>query len=67
MKAHVVAILGLLASVSASQGPALLKLARRAKGPATDPFIDPQGCRAYAADAARRLDRRVAEEQPKRP
>lgn len=37
------------------------KLKRRAAQTGTDPFID-QGCRAYAADAAKRLDARIAEE-----
>lgn len=39
------------------------KLKRRAAGAAANPFIDPQGCRAYADDAAQRLDRRVTEEK----
>jgi metallo-beta-lactamase class B len=39
------------------------KLARRQARPATDPFIDPQGCQAYARDAGQRLDRRMAEEK----
>jgi uncharacterized protein (DUF885 family)/glyoxylase-like metal-dependent hydrolase (beta-lactamase superfamily II) len=38
------------------------KLERRPQKPATDPFLDPQSCRAYAADAARKLDVRIAEE-----
>jgi metallo-beta-lactamase class B len=39
------------------------KLKRRAEQPATNPFVDPQGCRTYAADAAKRLDARVAQER----
>jgi metallo-beta-lactamase class B len=39
------------------------KLRERAARPASDPFIDPQGCRAYAKDALERLERRVAEER----
>jgi len=39
------------------------KLKQRAGKPAADPFIDPQGCRAYAADALKRLEARVAEER----
>ena len=41
------------------------KLRRRqqASPGASDPFVDPQACRVYAADAARRLDERVAEEK----
>jgi metallo-beta-lactamase class B len=39
------------------------KLARRAQKPAVDPFIDPEGCRTYAAGATQRLDARVAEEK----
>jgi metallo-beta-lactamase class B len=38
------------------------KLKRRAAKPSTDPFIDAQGCRTYAANAARALDTRVATE-----
>jgi metallo-beta-lactamase class B len=34
---------------------------RRAR-PATDPFVTPGGCRAYAGTAATRLDARIAEE-----
>lgn len=39
------------------------KLRRRGEGAHPDPFIDPQGCRAYAADAARRLDARIQDER----
>lgn len=40
------------------------KLERRArmKGPGPDPFLDPEGCRAYAADGMKRLEARRAEE-----
>ncbi len=39
------------------------KQTRRAAQPAgPDPFINPKGCQAYAADAARRLDKRLLEE-----
>jgi metallo-beta-lactamase class B len=39
------------------------KLARRtATTGAADPFVDADGCRAYAADAARRFDARLSEE-----
>ena len=31
-------------------------------GAAADPFLDPQGCRAYAAEARRRLEARITEE-----
>jgi metallo-beta-lactamase class B len=41
------------------------KLKARAAKPAVDPFIDPAGCREYAADAAKRLEARVAEETAK--
>ena len=39
------------------------KLSRRAGRPATDPFVDPGGCRAYAAQGLKRLDERIAEER----
>ncbi len=39
------------------------KLRRLHEQPGTNPFVDPQACRAYAADAARRLDERVAAER----
>ena len=40
------------------------KLKKRAalKGQGPDPFIDPNGCRAYAADGMKRLEARIAEE-----
>ena len=40
------------------------KVKRRAElqGQGTDPFIDPNGCRAYAADGMKRLDARILEE-----
>lgn len=41
------------------------KLKKRAAKPAVDPFIDPQACRVYAANAMKGLDARVAEEQKK--
>jgi metallo-beta-lactamase class B len=39
------------------------KLKERATKPAKDPFVDPDGCRTYAAEATKRLDARVAEEK----
>jgi metallo-beta-lactamase class B len=39
------------------------KLARRKTDPATNPLIDRQACRTYAAMATRRLDDRLAEER----
>jgi len=39
------------------------KLRRWREHPTDNPFVDPQACRAYAADAARRLDERVASER----
>jgi metallo-beta-lactamase class B len=39
------------------------KLKQRAARTGTDPFVDPGGCRAYAAEASKRLDARVAEER----
>lgn len=39
------------------------KLARRTAGTSVDPFIDPDGCRAYADAARQRLATRLAEEQ----
>ena len=41
------------------------KLKKRAAKPAADPFIDPQACRALAANAMKALDARVAEESKK--
>ena len=40
------------------------KLKKRAelKGSAPDPFVDPKGCRAYAADGMKRLEARILEE-----
>jgi metallo-beta-lactamase class B len=38
------------------------KLKRRREEPAAEPFVDPGGCRAYAAEAGKRLDARVADE-----
>jgi metallo-beta-lactamase class B len=43
------------------------KLERRRQRSSTNPFIDAQACRAYAADAARTLDRRIAEEKGAKP
>ncbi len=40
------------------------KLKRRAEQPGANPFVDPTACRTYAADAAKRLDQRIAEESP---
>lgn len=42
------------------------KLKLRAANPATDPLIDPQGCRVLAATASKQLDARVAEEAKQR-
>jgi metallo-beta-lactamase class B len=39
------------------------KLERRRRQPDVNPFVDPGACRAYAADAVKRLDRRIAEER----
>lgn len=39
------------------------KLRRRSEQPGTNPFVDPQACRAYAAGARQRLDGRIAEER----
>jgi metallo-beta-lactamase class B len=41
------------------------KLQRRTRTQASDPFVDAEGCRTYAADAAKRLDARIAEETGK--
>lgn len=38
------------------------KLRRRQEERGSEPFVDPAACRVYAADAAKRLDQRVAEE-----
>jgi metallo-beta-lactamase class B len=39
------------------------KLRRLQEQPASEPFVDPAGCRAYADGASKRLDLRVAEEE----
>ena len=39
------------------------KLKQRGAKPGVDPFVDPKGCRSYAADAGKRLDARLAEEK----
>jgi metallo-beta-lactamase class B len=39
------------------------KLKRRRDQPGSEPFVDPTACRSYAADAAKRLDQRIAEEE----
>ncbi|HTB76593.1 MAG TPA: subclass B3 metallo-beta-lactamase [Polyangiaceae bacterium] len=39
------------------------KLKRRREQPGSEPFVDPKACRTYAADAAKRLDQRIAEEE----
>jgi metallo-beta-lactamase class B len=39
------------------------KLERRQPGSPINPFIDPQACKAYAANAKRRLELRVAAER----
>jgi metallo-beta-lactamase class B len=39
------------------------KLKRRREQPGSEPFVDPTACRAYAADAGKRLDERITEER----
>lgn len=39
------------------------KLRRRREQPGSEPFVDSSACRTYAADAARRLDQRIAQER----
>ena len=39
------------------------KLARRKEAPDTNPFVDPNSCRAYAASLRKNLDARIAEER----
>lgn len=41
------------------------KLKRRREQPGSDPFVDAQGCRAYAAAATERFDARLAQETAK--
>lgn len=43
------------------------KLERRRQDSSTNPFIDAQGCRTYAANASKTLDRRIAEEKSAKP
>lgn len=52
----------ILLTVHPSFGGLDEKWKARRKRPQHDPFVDREACRAYAADAARRLDARVAEE-----
>ncbi len=56
-------------ALSESAGRAVGTLGGRVEGaerPVVDPLIDPQGCRALAAAAAKTLDARVAEETGKK-
>jgi metallo-beta-lactamase class B len=39
------------------------KLAARTAGASRDPFVDPNACKAFAADGMKKLDARVAEER----
>ena len=39
------------------------KLAARKAAGSPDPFVTPEGCKAYAAEAGRKLDARIAEEE----
>jgi metallo-beta-lactamase class B len=39
------------------------KLKRQREQPGSEPFVDPKVCRAYATDAEKRLDQRIAEEE----
>jgi metallo-beta-lactamase class B len=39
------------------------KLRRAREQPGSEPFVDRTACRTYAADAAKRLDQRIAEER----
>jgi len=39
------------------------KLRRRRESPGSEPFVDPAACRTYAAEFAKRLDQRIAQEQ----
>lgn len=39
------------------------RLRRWREQPSVNPFVDPKACRTYAADAARRLDERIASER----
>jgi metallo-beta-lactamase class B len=42
------------------------KLQKRQQRPKENPFVDSQGCKAYAAAAKRRLERRIEEERSQR-
>lgn len=42
------------------------KVRRRRQQPSPDPFVTPDGCRAYATGAAARLETRIAEEAKKK-
>jgi metallo-beta-lactamase class B len=43
------------------------KVKKRGEQPSPDPFVNPNGCKAYAKGAAARLDARVAEEAARSP
>jgi metallo-beta-lactamase class B len=43
------------------------KLKRRREQPGSEPFVDPAACRVYAADAAKRLEQRIADERKPAP
>lgn len=68
-RASIAAVASLPCDIVVSTHPGFTKLEEKRNrrgtmppGAPGDPFIDPQGCRTYAAEAAKRLDARIAEE-----
>ena len=68
-RASIAAVASLPCDIVVSTHPGFTKLEEKRNrrgtmqpGAPGDPFIDPQGCRTYAAEAAKRLNARIAEE-----
>jgi len=61
-RASIATVAGLPCDIVLAPHPNLIQFEQKA---ATKSFVDPQGCRAYAAQATRTLDERLASEQKK--
>jgi metallo-beta-lactamase class B len=57
----------IIVSVHPSNTDMDAKVKKRQAQPSPDPFVNPNGCRAYAKGAATRLDARIAEERKSKP